>query len=234
RHVLVLDPLQAVARDLPAGLLHGADLGGRAGKRGRDAVDGDRDPGLGEDAVKPPETGAGAVFVDRLHVPVTLARPLRGADDLGEEGLGGLIAVEDAVLAALLVVDDELHRDPGAVRPARIGRRRAIAMHVAGISVHGPPPQHRASLIGRERFCFTRFFEAPSRVSAFPPLSRHGIVGTSSQGVTRCLAISPPMSSTSAAAGPRRISRSSSSASMATAAGASAACGPIRTGAPTP
>jgi hypothetical protein len=48
----------------------------------------DRHGALGEHAMQPPEAGAGAVFVDRLHVPVALARPGRGADDLRQEGLG--------------------------------------------------------------------------------------------------------------------------------------------------
>src|SRR5690606_9914973 len=70
----------------------------------------------------------------RLHVPVTLALPLRRADDFREKGFRGRIPVQDAVLAAFLVIDDELDRDRGAIRPLRIGRSAAVAAHVALIS----------------------------------------------------------------------------------------------------
>src|SRR5690606_10550879 len=113
---------------------HGGDLLGRAHQRGGDAVDGDWDVVLGEVAPQPPETGAGSVFVHRLHSGVALARPGRGADDGGEEGLGGGVAVEDVVLAALFVIEDDLHGDIGATGPLRIGGRAAVAEHVAGVS----------------------------------------------------------------------------------------------------
>ena len=41
--------------------------------------------------------------------------------------------MEDVVLAALLVVDHELHADPRSVRPARMRRVAAVADEVAGI-----------------------------------------------------------------------------------------------------
>ncbi len=132
--VLVLDPLQAVAGDLPAGGLHRGDLLGRAGERGGDAVDGEGDAGAGEEAVEPPEAGAGAVFVDRFHVPVAHARPGGGADDLGEERLGGGVAVQDRVLAAFLVVEDELDGDAGAARPVGVRRVRTVAQHVPAVA----------------------------------------------------------------------------------------------------
>ncbi len=46
--------------------------------------------------------------------------------------------MEDVVLAALLVVEDDLDRDIGAARPLRVGRALAVAEHVAGIA-HGAP-----------------------------------------------------------------------------------------------
>ena len=136
--VAVVDPLQAVAGDLPAGFLHGGDLGGGAGEGGGDAVDGDRDGARGQQVVEAPEAGAGAVLVDRFHVPVALARPGLGAGDLGEEGLGGGVAVEEVVLAALLVVEDDLDGDVGAAGPVGEGRVAAVAVHVAWVA-HGSP-----------------------------------------------------------------------------------------------
>ena len=133
RCVAVVDPLQAVGGDLPAGLVHRRDRLGVAGHRGRDRIDGDRDAALGEHPMQAPEAGARAVFVDRFHVHVALARPGRGADDLRQERLGGGVAVQDVVLAAFLVVDDELHRHARAVRPVREGRRAPVADHVPRI-----------------------------------------------------------------------------------------------------
>ena len=135
-HVLVLDPFEAVGGDLPVGFLHGGDLLGRAHQGGGDAIDGDGQAVGGEVAPQPPEAGAGAVLVHRLHVGVALVGPGRGADDVGEEGLGRGVAVEDVVLAALFVVEHDLHRDIGAAGPFGIGRRTAVAEHVAGVS-HG-------------------------------------------------------------------------------------------------
>src|SRR5688572_12785138 len=83
--------------------------------------------------MEPLETGTGTILVDRFHVHVALARPGLGADDLGEKGFRCSIAVEDIVLAALLVIDDELHGDIGALRPVRIGSGAAIALEIAGV-----------------------------------------------------------------------------------------------------
>ena len=41
--------------------------------------------------------------------------------------------MQDIALATFLVVDDELNGDACAARPARIGRRAAVADEVAGI-----------------------------------------------------------------------------------------------------
>ncbi len=51
----------------------------------------------------------------------------------GEEALGMGVAMQDAVFAALLVVQHELNSDRGTARPLRIGRIAAIAAHIAGI-----------------------------------------------------------------------------------------------------
>ena len=139
-HVLVVDPLQAVARDLVAGIDHGADrrrvpLGG-----GGDGEDGERDPLAVEQAEQAPDADAGAVLVDLLHADVAHAFKRLGADDLGEEGLGSLVAVQDRVLAALLVVEDELQGDAGAAGPVGMGRVRPVADQVAWIRVHGSSP----------------------------------------------------------------------------------------------
>ena len=136
RHVAVLDPFVAVRGDLPVRILHRRDLRRRAGERGGDAVDGERDPRLGEQPVQPPEPGARPVLVHRFDIPVPLARPGGGTDHIGEKGLRGGIAVQDVVLPTFLVVEYELHGDAGAAGP--VGERRfgAVAQHVARVAGH--------------------------------------------------------------------------------------------------
>ena len=135
-HIPVFDPLEAVACDFPIGGLHRRNLRGRPRQRRRHPIDGDRDAEACEQPVKSPETGAGAVFVDRLHVPVPLAGPGRRADDLGKERLRGGVAMQDAVLAAFLVIDDELHGDSRATGPFRIGGLGAVPVQVSWVSQH--------------------------------------------------------------------------------------------------
>ncbi len=125
-HVFVLDPFQPVGGDLPARGLHARHLLRVARERGGDAVDGERDAHFGEQPVQPPEPGARAVFIDRFHVPVPLAGPHPRAVDIGQEGLGGGIAMQDVVLAALFVIDDELNGDARAIRPLRLSSRREL------------------------------------------------------------------------------------------------------------
>ena len=110
RRVAVVDPFQPVSCDLPSRLVHCRDRFAVARHRRRDCIDGDGRGALGEHAMQSPEAGARAVFVNGFHVHVAHAGPGRCADDFGEEGFRGRIAVQDVVFAALLVVDDELHR----------------------------------------------------------------------------------------------------------------------------
>src|SRR3546814_91402 len=103
REVLIVDPLEAVRGDLPAGAPHGGDGGGVALQGRRHAIDRDRNADGGEQAVEPPEAGAAAVLVDRFHVHVALARPGLRADALREVGRRGGVAWPVGVTAALLV-----------------------------------------------------------------------------------------------------------------------------------
>ena len=143
--VLVVDPLEAMAGDLPAGLAHRLDLRGRARQGRRDTIDGERHVVPGEEPMQAPEPGPGSVLVDRFHAPVPLAGPGLGTHDLREERLGRGIAVQQAVLAALLVVQHELDGDPGTLGPIRRRRPRPVAQHVARIahrtSAHSPAPR---------------------------------------------------------------------------------------------
>ena len=151
RRVAVVDPFVAVSGDLPARLLHRRGDFGIARQRGGDREDGHRDVALGEHAMQPPETGARAVFVDQLHVHVALARPGRGADDLRQERLGGEVAMQNVVLAALFVIDHELQRDPRPARPIRERRRAAVSSHVARVFLLHLTPPERARLARYDR-----------------------------------------------------------------------------------
>ena len=55
------------------------------------------------------------------------------ADDLGQEGFRSLVAMQNVVLGALLVIDDELQGDASAIRPIGMRRLAPIADHVARI-----------------------------------------------------------------------------------------------------
>ncbi len=133
-HVLVLDPFQAVARDIPARLLHRRDDFGIALQRGGDTEHGRRPFALAEHPPQPPEAGARAIFEHRLDVGMTLARPWLRAEHVGEERFRGAVTVQDVVLAALLEIDNELHRDPRIARPLRMRRVAAVAAEIARVA----------------------------------------------------------------------------------------------------
>src|SRR5262249_14845075 len=86
---------------------------------------------LREDPMHAPEPGAAPVLEHRLGVQVAPPDRRRRADDLVQERLGGRIALEGGILAAFLVVEDEVERDPRAVRPLRIGWLRPVADEIS-------------------------------------------------------------------------------------------------------
>ena len=133
RRVAIVDPLEPMGGDLPPSLVHRRNRLAIARHRRRHGVDGDGNGAVVEQAMQPPEAGAGAIFVDQFHVHVPLAWPGRSADDLGQEGFRSGIAVQDVVLAALLVIDNELHGDARLVRPVGERGRAPVADHVARI-----------------------------------------------------------------------------------------------------
>ena len=64
-----------------------------------------------------------------------------GTDEFGRDIFsrilyGGRIAVQDVVLAALFIVQHQADGEFGATGPLRIGRVRAMATQVSGITVH--------------------------------------------------------------------------------------------------
>ena len=134
-HVLVVDPAPAVARDLEAGLDHRPAAAGVALERHADGVDRERQAALLEQPQDPPEAGAGAVFVDRLDVQIALANERRLAGDLVQIGLRRRVTVEHAGFAALLVVEHDAERQPGAVRPVGVRRMAAVADQIARIGL---------------------------------------------------------------------------------------------------
>jgi hypothetical protein len=117
----VLDPFQAVAGNIPAGLLHGGDHFRAALQRGGDAEYSRRQLALGEHPPQPPEAGARTIFEHRFDIGMALARPRLHAKYIGEKRFGGAVTMQNVILAALFEIHHELHRDPRIARPARIG-----------------------------------------------------------------------------------------------------------------
>ena len=122
-----------MGRDLVPRLDHGGDGIRIALHRHRDAEDRQRQLPFPEHPHQPPEPGAAAVFVDRLHVDMAHALERLCPDDLRQERFGSGIAMKNAVLAAFLVVHHELDGDPGAAGPLGVGRVGAVADHVARV-----------------------------------------------------------------------------------------------------
>ena len=139
---LVVDPAVTVTRNLPARFLHcGQDLRVTL-QRHCDAEYGNGKTAFPEQPVQSPETGTRSVFIERLHIHVTLARVGRGTNYLREERLGCGVSMQHTVLCTLLVVNDELHGGARTVRPGRIGWLRAVATQIAWIvfRTHSPTP----------------------------------------------------------------------------------------------
>jgi hypothetical protein len=100
-------------------------------QRHRHAEDGQRQAAALELAQDAPHTDPRAVFVDAFHRQVA-ARVARRVEHLGQKLLAAGVTVQHAVLAALLVVEHELHGHPGPARPVGEGRLAAVADEVAG------------------------------------------------------------------------------------------------------
>ena len=156
--ILIVDPAPAVARHFMTALDHSRRRLGVTLQCHADGQHGGVDLAFLEQAQQPPEPDPAAILVDRFHVHVTHAHQGLGADDLGQERLGGRVAVEDAILASLLVGKDDLHRDPGAVGPIGVGGIPAVADHVPRIvhpscSSSCPIPLQRRGLFSRASAC---------------------------------------------------------------------------------
>ena len=134
RHVLVVDPFEAVAGDFPARFLHRCDRLRVARERAGDAEHRRLQVAAGEQPPEAPEPCTRAVFIHRLDVHVTLTRPRYRAKHVGQECFRCGVAMQDVALAAFLVVDHELHGDTRATRPARIGRVAAVTDEIARVA----------------------------------------------------------------------------------------------------
>ena len=65
------------------------------------------------------------------------ARHRRRIGDVGQEGFGARIAVEDIGLGAFLIVQHALDGDARAARPCGVRRGAAIAGEIAGVTILG-------------------------------------------------------------------------------------------------
>src|SRR5207245_402787 len=91
---------------------------------------------LVEEAQEPPDPGPAPVLVGRLDAEVSVAR-VHHVVELAL-ALVARIAGRLRVLGALLVVDDEVDRHLGAVRPDDLGRALAVPDEVALRARHVP------------------------------------------------------------------------------------------------
>ena len=131
---LVADPAPAVAGDLVAQLLERRGRLRIALQGHRNAEHGQRQATLLELAKDAPDTGARAVFIDAFHARMAI-RVRRRVEHLRQELFRSGVAVQHRVLAAFLVVEDELQCDPRLARPLRSGRIAAVAGHVARVGI---------------------------------------------------------------------------------------------------
>ena len=132
--IFIFDPFEPMAGNLPSGRFHRSQLLWRAGQGGGHAINGDGQ--VFEHAMQPPKSCARAVFIDAFHVPMALAGPGGGADDLGQKGFRGRIPMQYVVFAAFFIVQHQLNRNFGASGPLRCGRGWAISGHIAWVTFH--------------------------------------------------------------------------------------------------
>src|SRR5262249_36298900 len=127
----VLDPAPAMAADVEARRLDGRGGGGVAFERQRAAEHRHRQAALLEGAHQAPEAGARAVLEHALGGEVAALHADLAGGRFSEAGFAETFAVLHRGLRAFLVVHHGVDRDPGAVRPFRIGRILAVAHQIA-------------------------------------------------------------------------------------------------------
>ena len=136
RHILVVNPLQPMAGNFPARLDHRPRLLRRTLQGGGHAINRERNLAAREHAPQPPEAGPRPIFINRFHVPVALPGPGNRTNGFRQESLRGRITMQNIVLAALFVVQYELHGYTRSVRPFRIRNGPAITLKITRIVDH--------------------------------------------------------------------------------------------------
>ena len=127
-HLEAVRPAVAVRGALVAAGRELAGDGRVALQGGRDAEEGDGDAGGVEDAEQAPDAGPRPVLVDGLDGEVADAVELER--DLVQDVVLA-VAHREGLLGALLVVDDDLHRDLRVALPADARRVLAVAHELA-------------------------------------------------------------------------------------------------------
>ena len=154
--------------DFPPRRTHGGDGFRIFGQRHRDTEDGDRNVSFGEQTMQPPKSGAGAVFINALHVRVAGMGEWGGADNFGEKGFRFLVAVQQAAFAPLFVIDDALDREARPVGPIRRRRVLTVADEIPKFRRGGHWTGYGASISCRGRCCSQRGRRAGEHGSAPP------------------------------------------------------------------
>src|SRR5258708_1812230 len=140
-YTVIIDPAPAMAGDLVAESGHGRHGLRIARHRHAHRKNRQRQLPLFEQAQQPPKAGSAAVLIERLHAHVACADEGLRTDDLRQECLRGRVAVQHAVLRALLIIEHELQRYAGPARPARMRRIAPVSdqiARIAGIERVGP------------------------------------------------------------------------------------------------
>jgi len=86
-----------------------------------------------------PEADTAAVLEVRLNIEVARIRQ-RLTSHVGQNKFRMRIPMQNVVLAALLVIQDHRHRDPGIIRPAWVRWLTRVANQVTRISAHCGAP----------------------------------------------------------------------------------------------
>ncbi len=114
---------------------------GRSLQGGRHAEHGQWQAALFEFAQQAPHARPRAVFVNAFHADVARGKG-RGVEHFREKLLRTCIAMQHAVLATLLIVQNKLHRDARATGPTRMRHIAAIASEITGIRGGGVVEGH--------------------------------------------------------------------------------------------
>ena len=135
-HVLVVNPAVAMASDLMTQAHEFLCQLGMTLQRHAHPKHGHGQATLLKLVQNPPDTGTRAVFVNGFHGQVTV-RVSGRTNNFGQELLGARVTVQDAILAAFLIIQDKLHRNARPIRPLCMGHVFTVTDQVTRVLTQG-------------------------------------------------------------------------------------------------